>query len=692
MQDELLQFKLLKVWTLVDLPKAKWEIGTKWVYRNKKDEKGIVIKNKSILVAQGHTQEEGIDYDEVFAPVARIEAIRLFLAYASFKDFVVYQMNVKSAFLYGRIEEEALYGLHQAPRAWYEILSTYLLDNGFHRGQIDKTLFIKRHKDDILLVQVYVDDIIFGSTKKELSIKFEKLMHDKLQMSSMGKLSFFLELQVKQKSDGIFISKDKYVAEVLKIFDFINVKTASTLMESNKPFIKVEEAKDVDVHLYISMIGSLMYLIASRPDITFAVCACASLDRKSTTGGCQFLCKRLISWQCKKQTIVANSTTKAEYVVAANCYGQVLDLQEAKDAQAKEIVALKKKKDGLGTQEDASKQGRMIEEIDQNEEIALDDETWGRTNDDEMFEVDDLAGEEVVIDSAAEPVTIVKDSDALTTDVTEDEITMAQALAALKSIKPNVVVQEQETSTTIPVVATTDKGKAKMIEPEVLIKKKDHMRIDEEYARKLQAEEQKAARLSRAQQDEEANSSWNNMQAMIDADRLLAKMFQAREREEFSEGRSFDEIKKLFEKEMRKVDESVEPVIDDSEELKKCMEIVPDDGDEVLIEATPISSRSPTIIDYKIHKKGKKNYFKIIRADSNSQVYQTFKTMFKNFNREDLEVLWAIVKAIFKKKKPVDDMDNLLFRTLKTMFEHYVEDTIWIYFNTPNLHVARPTI
>ncbi|GJR76154.1 putative ribonuclease H-like domain-containing protein [Tanacetum coccineum] len=297
-QDELLQFKLLNVWTLVDLPRDKWAIGTKWVFRNKKDERGIVVKNKARLVAQGHTQEEGIDYDEVFAPVARIEAIRLFLAYASFKDFVVYQMDVKSAFLYGKIEEEvyvyqppsfedphfpdkvykvekALYGLHQAPRAWYETLSTYLLDNGFHRGQIDKTLFIKRHKDDILLVQVYVDDIIFGSTKKEMSIEFEKLMHDKFQMSSMGELSFFLGLQVKQKSDGIFISQDKYVAEILKKFDFASVKTASTPMETNKALIKDEEAEDVDVHLYRSMIGSLMYLTASRPDIMFAVCACA---------------------------------------------------------------------------------------------------------------------------------------------------------------------------------------------------------------------------------------------------------------------------------------------------------------------------------------------------------------------------------------------------------------------------------
>nr|GEX31691.1 uncharacterized mitochondrial protein AtMg00810-like [Tanacetum cinerariifolium] len=656
-------------------------------------------------------------------------------------------MDVISAFLYGIIEEEVyvcqppgfedpnfpdkvykvekdLYGLHQAPRAWYETLSTYLLDNGFYRGQIDKTLFIKRHKDDILLVQVYVDDVIFGSTKKELSTEFEKLMHDKFQMSSIGELPFFLGLQVKQKSDGIFISQDKYMAEVLKKFEFVNVKTASTPIESNKLLIKDEEAKDVDVHLYRSMIGSLMYLTTSRPDITFAVCACArfqvtpktshlhamkrtfrylkgqpklglwypkdspfnleaysdrdyaeaSLDRKSTTGGCQFLRKRLISWQCKKQTIVANSTTKTEYVAAANCCRQIDDskgwemvndqeqiqalvdnkkviiiednirsdlrfddaegtaclLNEAffeglarmgaktttwnefSSTMAYAIICLadnqkfnfskhkemyiisshtkkvfanmksigtgfsRKKqkhrrkqrkeaeishdelededhvptssdllpsgrrvkppmeKDSLGAQEDASKQGRMIVKIDQNAKIALDDETQGRTNDDEMFGVDDLAGEEVVMDtttgeheeqiiedvSTAEPVTTagevvitttVKDSAAPTTDVTEDEITMAQALAALRSTKSKVVVQEQEMSTIIPAAATTatnaDKGKAKIIEPKVSIKKKDQMRIDEEYARKLEAEEQKAARLSRAQQDEEANKS-----------------------------------------------------------------------------------------------------------------------------------------------------------------------------------------
>ncbi|GKB31140.1 putative ribonuclease H-like domain-containing protein [Tanacetum coccineum] len=242
--------------------------------KNKKDERGIVIRNKARLVAQGHTQEEGINYDEVFALVARIKAIRLFLAYASYMGFMVYQMDVKSAFLYGQIEEEvyvcqppgfedpdypdkvykvvkALYGLHQEPRAWYETLANYLLSNGFQRGKIDQTLFIKKQKGDILLVQIYVDDIILGSTKKELW------------------------LQVKQKEDGIFISQDKYVDEILRKFNYTDVRTASTLLDLEKPLVKDRDATNVDEHLYRSMIGSLMYLTASRPYIMFAVCACA---------------------------------------------------------------------------------------------------------------------------------------------------------------------------------------------------------------------------------------------------------------------------------------------------------------------------------------------------------------------------------------------------------------------------------
>nr|GEW18199.1 putative ribonuclease H-like domain-containing protein [Tanacetum cinerariifolium] len=173
MQEELLQFKIHNVWSLVDCPKGVRPIGTKWVLKNKKDERGIVIINKARLVAQGNTHEERIDYNEVFAPIARIEAIRLFLAYASFIGFTVYQMDVKSAFLYGTIDEEV------------------------QRG-------------DFILVQVYVDDIIFGSSNAQLCREFEALMHEKFQMSAMGELNFFLGLKVLQKKDGIFLSQDKH--------------------------------------------------------------------------------------------------------------------------------------------------------------------------------------------------------------------------------------------------------------------------------------------------------------------------------------------------------------------------------------------------------------------------------------------------------------------------------------------------
>ncbi|GJR09964.1 ribonuclease H-like domain-containing protein [Tanacetum coccineum] len=273
MQEELLQFKLQDVWVLCDLPDGKRVIGTKWVFRNKRDERGTIIKNKARLVAQGYRQEEGVDYDEVFAPVARIEAIRLFLAFASFMGFTVYQMDVKSAFLYGNITEEvyvkqppgfedpahpnkvyrvvkALYGLHQAPRAWYERLSTFLLKHGYRRGAIDKTLFIKKDRRDIMLVQVYVDDIIFGSTKSSMVKDFEDLMQKEFKMSSMGELTFFLGLQVKQTSAGIFLSQDKYVKDILNKFDFRTIKPASTPIEAHKSLGKDEEGEEVDVHLY----------------------------------------------------------------------------------------------------------------------------------------------------------------------------------------------------------------------------------------------------------------------------------------------------------------------------------------------------------------------------------------------------------------------------------------------------------
>ncbi|GKE61183.1 retrovirus-related pol polyprotein from transposon TNT 1-94 [Tanacetum coccineum] len=218
---------------MVDLPNGKRAIGTKWVYINKKDERGIVIKNKAILVAQGRTQEERIEYDEVFSPVAKIEAIRLFLAYASFKEFMVYQMDVKSAFLYGKIEEEVY--VCRPPR----------------------------FEDPDFPDRVYkVEKALYG-------------LHQAPRACSMGELTFFLRLQVKQKKDGIFISQEKYVTKILKKFGFSDVKTANTPMETHKPLLKDADGEDVDEHIYRSMIGSLMYLTSSRLDIMFAVCVYA---------------------------------------------------------------------------------------------------------------------------------------------------------------------------------------------------------------------------------------------------------------------------------------------------------------------------------------------------------------------------------------------------------------------------------
>ncbi|KAI3664952.1 hypothetical protein L6452_43567 [Arctium lappa] len=340
----------------------------------KKDERGIVIRNKARLVAQGYTQKEGIVYEEVFAPVARVEEIRLFLAYASYIKFKVYQMDVKSAFLYGTIDEEVyvclppgfenpsypdtvykqkktLYGLHQAPRAWYDTLSTHLLENGFERGIIDKTLFIKRSKNGIQLVQIYVDDIIFGYTKEQMCRDFEELMHKSFKMSAMGELTFFLRLQVKQQKDGIFISQSKYVKDILDKYGLSDSKPASTPMETHKHITADLEVEDVDVHLYRSMIGSLMYLTAPRPDIMFPLRVCARFQVKPKQSHLQAVKRifrylrgkpRLGLWYAYESTfdLIAysdsdlgganmdkKSTSEDEYIAAASCCSQVLWIQ-----------------------------------------------------------------------------------------------------------------------------------------------------------------------------------------------------------------------------------------------------------------------------------------------------------------------------------------------------------------------------
>ncbi|GKE01192.1 retrovirus-related pol polyprotein from transposon TNT 1-94 [Tanacetum coccineum] len=304
MQDELNQFERLQVWELVPRPGGKNVIALKWLWKNKCDAEHIVVRNKSRLVAKGYKQEEGIDFEESFAPVARLEAVRMFIAFAAHRNITIFQMDVKTAFLNGPLKEEvyvsqpegfidhefpnhvyrlkkALYGLKQAPRAWYDKLSSFLIEHGFNKGIIDPTLFTRRHGGDILLVQVYVDDIIFGSTNPDFSKRFANLMKNNFEMSMMGELKFFLGLQVHQSPRGIFISQSQYAIELLKKHGLDECVSMSTPMATERLDADLQ-GTPTDQTTYRRMIGGLMYLTASRPDIAFATFVCARYQARPT--------------------------------------------------------------------------------------------------------------------------------------------------------------------------------------------------------------------------------------------------------------------------------------------------------------------------------------------------------------------------------------------------------------------------
>nr|GEY77525.1 hypothetical protein [Tanacetum cinerariifolium] len=296
--EELHQFDRLDVCELVNRPLCKNVINMKWLWKNKHDEENTVIRNKSRLVAKGYAQKEGIDFEESFPPVARFKAVRLFTAYAVHKSFTVYQMNVKTTFLYGPLKEEvylnqpdgfvdpyhpnkALYGLKQAPKAWYNELSTFLVSKGFSKGSIDPTLFITKNRGDILLVQIYVDDTIFGSTNPKLSKQFEKLMHNKFEMSMMGGgLKFFLGIQIHQSPRGIFINQAKYAQEILIKHGMTSCDSVGTRM-ATKHLDADLSGTPIDQTKYHSIVGALMSLTASRPDIMHATCYYARYQVKS---------------------------------------------------------------------------------------------------------------------------------------------------------------------------------------------------------------------------------------------------------------------------------------------------------------------------------------------------------------------------------------------------------------------------
>ncbi|KAL8093845.1 hypothetical protein AgCh_035647 [Apium graveolens] len=293
--EELNQFERCDVWELVPPPQDAKIIGTRWVFKNKKDEDGNIIRNKARLVAQGYNQQEGIDYDETYAPVARLEAIRILMAFAAHKKFKLYQMDVKSAFLNGYLKEEvyvkqppgfihekypnyvyklkkSVYGLRQSPRCWYERLSQFLVNNGFICGTLDPTLFIFHKRDNFLLVQVYVDDIVFGSSNESLCKWFSDCMHKEFDMSLMGELQYFLGLQINQSNAGTFIHQGKYIKDLLKRFALDHVSPKSTSMSTSVKLTKDEQGTPVDVTKFRG-----------------ADYAGSQVDRKSTSGACEFL-------------------------------------------------------------------------------------------------------------------------------------------------------------------------------------------------------------------------------------------------------------------------------------------------------------------------------------------------------------------------------------------------------------------
>ncbi|GKB52779.1 retrovirus-related pol polyprotein from transposon TNT 1-94 [Tanacetum coccineum] len=354
MQEELNEFERLEVWELVPRPDKVMVITLKWIYKVKLDELGGILKNKARLVARGYRQEEGIDFEESFAPVARLEAIRIFLAFAAHMNMVVYQMDVKTAFLNGNLREEvyvsqpdgfvdkdkpnhvyklkkALYGLKQAPRAWYDMLSSFLISQDFSKGSVDPTLFIRRDGKELLLVQIYVDDIIFAASTPELCDLFSKIMCSKFKMSMMGKISFFLGLQISQSPRGIFINQSKYALESLKKYGFDSCDPVDTPMVEKSKLDEDKEGKVVDPSHYRGMIGTLLYLTAGLwylKDSSIALTAFVDADHAgchhSTSGSMQFLGDRLISWSSKRQKSAAISSTEAEYITLSGCCAQIL--------------------------------------------------------------------------------------------------------------------------------------------------------------------------------------------------------------------------------------------------------------------------------------------------------------------------------------------------------------------------------
>nr|GEV32042.1 putative ribonuclease H-like domain-containing protein [Tanacetum cinerariifolium] len=641
--------------------------GTKWIFRNKKDERGIVVRNKARLVAQRHTQEEGIDYEELFGPVARIEAIRLFLAYASFMGFmeevyVCQPLGFKDPDYPNKVYKvvKALYGLHQTPRAWYETLSNYLLENGFQRGKIDQTLFIKRQKGDVLLIQIYVDDIIFGSTNKDLCKAFEKLMKDKFQMSSMGELIFFLGLQVKQKKQTVVATlsiEAEYVAtasccgQVLwiqnQLLDYGLVRNvdSSTKLYMYPRFLQLMIRTQVgDLSLHTTKYSSPALRHKVFANMRRVGKGCSGVETPLFEG-------MIVAPQARKGNVddVPSAGVAIEGAASVNVDDVPVVVDEPSLPSSPPTTQ----------PPPPSQDGRIIANIDADVDVTLKD-------------VADIAKEVVADAEIKEKVVEVVTTAKLITEV------VTAASATITATAPTLAIASALTLTTAPSAARRRK-KVVMRDPEetatqsiiihIEAKSKDKGKgILDDVIDQVQRKENEDNVVMRYQAlkrkpQTETQARKNMMIYLRNMDGLKMDYFN---------GMKYDDIRSIFKKyfnsnvaflekakepmeeednrALKRLSESQEDkaakkqkLDEEVTELKRYLQIVPNDEDDVYIEATPFARKVP-VVDYIIHTQNNKPYFKIIRADGTHQLFLSFLSLLRNFNREDLEVLWEMVK------------------------------------------------
>lgn len=396
MNAEMESIERNQTWELVDQPEGTNIIGVKWVFKTKYNEHGDLDKHKARLVAKGYAQRFGVDYNEVYAPVARWDTIRIIIATAAYQNWNIYQLDVKSAFLHGELQEnvyvdqpqgfekrgseekvyrlkKTLYGLKQAPRAWFSKIESYIIREGFKKNDSEHTLFVKTEKEgQILIVSLYVDDLIFTGNCEKLINGFKESMKRNFDMTDLGKMRYFLGVEILQRDEGIYICQRKFAKEVLERFEMSLCNGVNNPIVPGVKLSKKGGGATLDTTLYKEMIGSLMYLTVTRPDLTFVVDLASRYmenpteahfqvikrvlryvknttdlgimykrgggkgfqaftdsdyagdldDRKSTSGYVFLLAGGAVSWSSKKQSIVALSTTEAEYIAAVLCATQ----------------------------------------------------------------------------------------------------------------------------------------------------------------------------------------------------------------------------------------------------------------------------------------------------------------------------------------------------------------------------------